>query len=57
MALDKTRQQENQPEKGRRPYQAPRLTVYGAMRDLTASGTESTAEHIRNGVYVGPGRP
>ena len=27
-----------------RPYRAPRLLVYGAMRELTAGGTSGVAE-------------
>jgi hypothetical protein len=46
-----------QGEKKRRPYQTPRLTVYGAVRDLTAAGTGNTGEQIRNGIYYGPRRP
>jgi hypothetical protein len=37
-------------QESRRPYQAPQLLVYGAVKDFTAGGTGSVAE-------VFPGAP
>ena len=40
----------------RKPYQAPRLTVYGAVKDLTAGGSEPHREQIREGIPLDNGR-
>jgi hypothetical protein len=44
-----TERHEQEMENGApRPYRAPRLLVYGAMRDLTAAGTENRVERGAN---------
>ena len=40
----------------RKPYQAPRLTVFGAVKDLTAGGSENYRENIREGIPLDNGR-
>ena len=39
----------------RRAYEAPRLTVYGAVKDLTAGGSEPQREQVREGLPLDNG--
>ena len=40
----------------RKVYQTPQLTVFGAVKDLTAGGSVSHREQIRDGVALDNGR-
>jgi hypothetical protein len=45
-AADDNVSQEENPH--RRPYRAPRLIVYGAVRDLTAGGSGKAPESVKS---------
>jgi hypothetical protein len=51
--LSEDREQHVQQSKAR-PYNAPRLVVYGAVRDITSGGTGKASENNQGGVKPRP---